>query len=344
MSSEPAKIILDDAKKIIKKLDFITLKNKSILITGANGLIGSNLSACLAELSETSNCPKKTVFLCHSTSNVFSEIYTFNGSSVVYGDLSGDLKFLDELGKFDYIIHAAGYGQPGKFMADPIKTLKINTSATFALLNLLNPNGRFLFISTSELYSGLKSSPHKESEIGNTNTDHHRACYIEAKRCGEAICNSFSSNGISASSARVALAYGPGTKENDHRVINQFIQRGICEDAITLFDAGQAKRTYCYVSDTVEILWHILFHGDKSIYNVGGCSKATIASLAKMIGNSLNKPVIFPKENKDLSGAPDDVSLDMTLVREDFNKTEYQSLERGLAQTIRYQKLLYKKE
>lgn len=336
------KILLNDATVVVSKIDFKLLKNKSILITGCTGLIGINLIASLRVLCETNEGPSKVVCAAHSSLELISgSLFDFQEAIVVSGDLSEDVDFLRQNGPFDFIIHSAGYGQPGKFMADPVKTLALNTKCTLDLFSLLNSGGSFLFISTSEVYSGLEQSPFKESQIGTTNTDHQRGCYIEAKRCGEAICNAHATKDVFAKSARVALCYGPGTKRDDHRVLNQFIQRALRDEMISLQDMGHAKRTYCYVSDTVEILWNILLHGTSAIYNVGGHSRTTIAELARSIGNILDVPTIFPNAEKDMTDAPADVSLDMELVEREFSKNSYVGIEDGLRATIEFQKSLY---
>ena len=106
-----------------------------------------------------------------------------------------------------------------EFMQNPVKTLQLNTSTTLLLFEKLLPGGKFLFISTSELYSGLSHPPFTEQQIGTTNTTHPRACYIEGKRCGEAIVNAFREQGVNAKSARLALAYGPGTEAKRYACI-----------------------------------------------------------------------------------------------------------------------------
>jgi UDP-glucuronate decarboxylase len=331
-------IIEEDAQRMLAMMELHQLLGKSILLTGASGLIGTYFIATLRELAHRSGKPIKLTAVVQSELPV--PLLDFAGGRVVKGDLT-DLDFVCGLGKFDYIIHAAGYGQPGRFMEDQIKTLKLNTSTTFALFDRLAENGHFLFVSTSEVYNGNLNPPYQETQIGMTNTTHPRSCYIEAKRCGEAICNAYRNLGVKANSARLALAYGPGTKPTDRRVINSFIERGLSLGEITLQDMGAANRTYCYVSDAVEILWHILLRGEGAIYNVGGMSRITIADLACKIGNYLDVPVKYPTTVQEISGAPEDVSLDMSLVEKEFKKTQYVSFDEGLARTIEWQRNLY---
>lgn len=341
MDNPLVSIIEKDARKVLAQANLKNLANKSILLTGASGLLGTYFLASLRELARKGYAPQSVTAVVHSELTVpLTSFLDFEGARVVQGDLT-DLGFATELGTFDYIIHAAGYGQPGRFMEDQVKTIKLNTCTTQALFECLATGGHFLFLSSSEVYSGLSTPPYRETQIGTTNTTHPRSCYIEAKRCGEAICNAYRARGVKANSARLALAYGPGTKIADRRVINAFIERGATQGAITLQDMGAARRTYCYVSDAIEILWHILLGGTEPIYNVGGLSRTTIAELARQVGRHMGVPVHFPKDAHDLGGAPEDVYLDMTLVRKEFNKSEYISLDEGLASTIEWQKALY---
>jgi len=336
-----SEIIIKDAEKILEKIDLSEMEGKSILITGASGLIGTYFLACLKVLSGNKKIGKITA-VCGSKYPLYlNDLINYPEIEIAVGDLT-NYEFHQKLPMADYIIHAAGYGQPGRFMENPTKTLKLNTEITFYLFDKLKNNGKFLFLSTSEVYSGLTNPPHKEFEVGSTNTTHPRSCYIEAKRCGEVICNAYGARGVKAKSARLSLAYGPGTKPDDLRVLNSFIQKAT-QGNIELLDYGEAKRTYCYISDAIEILWNILLFGKEPVYNVGGISSITIADLARKIGKHLNVPAVFPKISSDkISGAPVDVSLDMTKVKNEFGKTKYVSFDEGLARTIKWQKELYK--
>jgi UDP-glucuronate decarboxylase len=341
MNNPLVTFIEKDANNIASVIDYSKIIGKSILITGASGLLGIFFLATLRELARRGNAAKSVTATVHSEIVApFNSFLDFEGVRVKQGDLT-DMTFIEGLGKFDLIIHAAGYGQPGRFMEDQIKTIKLNTTTTLALFDSLTTEGHFLFISTSEVYSGLSNPPFNETQIGTTNTTHLRSCYIEAKRCGEAICNAYRARGVNAHSARLALAYGPGTKPRDRRVINSFIERGINDRVITLQDMGSAKRTYCYVSDAVEILFHILTVGTEPVYNVGGTSRTTIAELANMVGQYLKVPVEFPQIATEMSGAPEDVYLDMKLVENEFKKIKFVDFQDGLAKTIEWQKELY---
>lgn len=335
------KIIINDAKNIINKVSFASLDNKPILITGAAGLIGTYLLACLYLLSTSKQFKLKVNLLIYSGLPEFiTPLINELDCNIYQGDIT-NTQFCKTLPKADFIIHAAGYGQPGKFMENPIKTIQINTTATLDLFEHLNSDGSFLFLSSSEVYSGLSNPPFNESQIGNTNTDHPRSSYIEGKRTGETICNEYRRLGINAKSARVSLAYGPGTKQHDKRVLNNFIEKALNQGKIEMLDQGEARRTYCYITDAVELLWKILLFGKDNVYNVGGVSRTTIAELANLIARQTGVSVVFPKNPSDFLGAPDDVYLDLTKVKQEFGKLKFVSLEDGIKTTINWQKNLY---
>ncbi|OGI69676.1 hypothetical protein A3A09_02995 [Candidatus Nomurabacteria bacterium RIFCSPLOWO2_01_FULL_42_20] len=355
------KILEEDAILISKRVNLEELLGKQLIITGASGLIGINFLMSLKEFSRKNKkqkLPQITAIFYNDVPKYFKEILNFENLTIKIGDIT-DQGFVDSFPEGDYIIHAAGYGQPGKFMQDKIKTIAINTAATLYLLKKLKAGGKFLFLSTSEVYSGLSNPPFRENQIGTTNTTHPRACYIEGKRCCEAICNIYFEKGILARSARLSLAYGPGTKPGDMRVLNSFIEKGLT-GKIEMMDQGEAKRTYCYVSDAVEMMWNILLFGRQPVYNVGGFSDVTIAGLANKIGKLLNAEVVtptnegeegtevsrpnVPPHDRKIIGAPDDVRLDMSLAAEEFKKrkNDYVSLDEGLKKTIEWQKELYK--
>ena len=336
-----AKFILDDCLKIIDNENFVELNEKTVLITGATGLIGHYLIGVLDNISKKGIKPKK-IYVVHQSylPIYFNDLCNNLNVEFVKGDLTDDF-FLKKIPNADYIIHAAGYGQPGKFLDNKIKTIELNTKATIATLNKLNSNGKYVFLSTSEVYNGLDNPPFNENQIGTTNPRDDRACYIEGKRCGEAIVNSFHSQGKNAKSIRLSLAYGPGTKKDDARVLNNFIQKSLIYNKIELLDSGLSLRTYLYVLDAVDIIFKILFKGQSNLYNLGGESRVSILELANLIAEIIGVNVAVPKINTGLIGAPSDVFLDMSLFKNEFKFDEFIPLEIGLRNTVEWQKNLY---
>ncbi|HVU06295.1 MAG TPA: NAD-dependent epimerase/dehydratase family protein [Candidatus Paceibacterota bacterium] len=335
-----ADLIYKDAESIAEATDLSSLQGKSVLITGITGLVGTYFAASLKQ-AEANGIAVKVIAVVHNAPDAYFKELLPKGSEIIAGDLT-DPAFLQSLPSADIVIHAAGYGQPGKFLSDPVKTLALNTLATSMLAEKVKTGGKFLFVSTSEIYSGSKNVPYKETDIGTTGPEHPRACYIEGKRSGEAIADAYRAKGLDAKAARLSLAYGPGTKKGDQRVLNSFIEKAL-NGEIAMMDSGAAKRTYCYVTDAVEMMWKILLSGKEFVYNVGGESKTTIAELAAKIGGIAGAPVKAGASAQALGGAPEDVWLDLSKAKKEFSKTDFVGLDAGLARTIEWQRILYGK-
>jgi UDP-glucuronate decarboxylase len=334
------KIVLEDVERIKSRIDLSSLNKKRVLITGGSGLIGHYLLNLLVNLVESDGLQIEI----DSISKRIPPTHSVSNSSLVNSlqvDLGKEFK-LDIRRKYDFIIHAAGYGQPQKFLTDEISTLSINGASTISLSKYLEEGGTFLFLSTSEVYLGSINFPNTEADFGHIGPDHQRAPYVIGKSYGETVMSSLRRTGVDAKIARVALAYGPGTARDDSRVLNEFVRRGILEKKISLMDQGKAIRTYCYVADTVEMLMNIALYGKSMIYNVGGISRVTVLELAEMVGETLGVKVTTSLKESFLTSAPQEVSLDMTKYTQEFGAVDFQSLQKGLEHTINWQReILY---
>ncbi len=333
-------VIIQAASQICDRVSLDQLAGTSVVVTGASGLIGTHFLACLAILRDRGVNVRVQAWVKSEPPPHLVEIAATGGFQIVQANLA-DFAEYSRIPEADVIIHAAGYAQPLRFMANAAATLQINTAATLALLQRVRPGGHFLFVSSSEVYAGLREGRFAESDIGTTTPYHPRASYIEGKRSGEAACFAYRSQGVHATSVRLGDVYGPGTRPHDKRALNSFIERALCQRKIELLDAGTAVRTYCYVADAVELLWQMLLHGEEAVYNAGGRSSVSIAELATIIGRIVGVPVTVPSTHAEVAGAPAALRLDLTKTDAEFHKTIYVGLEEGLGATIEWQRELY---
>ena len=333
-------VIARDAAQICERVNLGKLAGQTVLITGASGLLGTYFLATLAHLKQNGVPVQAIAQVRSQPASHTSELVKRGAFQLIQADVS-DPAECAALPQADVIIHSAGYAQPLVFMANPAATYQLNTTATVTLLQKLKAGGSFLFLSSTEVYNGLTNKLVTEADIGTTTPAHPRACYIEGKRGGETICHAFRSQGVHATSARLAMTYGPGTRRGDKRAMNSFIEKALRHGKIELTDAGQALRTYGYVSDAVELLWQAALHGTQPVYNVGGHSTVTIAELALLVGKLTDTPVIFPTTDQEIAGAPAEVRLDLRRAENEFHKHAYVSMEEGLRATIDWQRELY---
>lgn len=335
-------ILVSDAKKIATSMDFKNLSKKKIIITGANGLIGINFLTSLLQISK--NFSGIEIYaVIHSSPSEFLLPFLNNKEVTIFrGDLTDEL-FIESLPTVDIIIHAAGSGIPSQFLSNKLSSLKINTVTTIKLFEKLNKEGRFLFLSSSDLYNGLEASKYSEDQIGTTNTNHPRACYIEGKRTGETICNIFREMGIKAYAVRLSLTYGPGVSFEDSRVLPSFIRKAL-NGSIEMLDSGNVSRTFCYISDAIEMMWFVLLNGNDSLYNIGGIENIKVKDLGKLIGKLLKVPVIFPTTDLSILGAPQNVEININRFLQESKKESFVELQEGLVNTIDWFRYLSKND
>ncbi len=334
------KIINYDVESIVKKVDLSNTYNKTMLITGATGLLGTYLVSTMIKQSEIGKGLKKLYLIAHNNIPPFLKyVENIEWIDILYGDLCDD-NFVKGLPNADYIINAAGYGQPAEFIKAPEKTIKLNTTLNLMLLEKLNKDGSYLFISSSGIYNGLNKDFFSESDIGNTNPYHPRACYIEGKRCGEAIVNAYRCKGVDAKSVRLSYTYGPGVKKNDERALYSFISKGK-NGNISLLDDGSAERIYCYVSDAVEMILNVFLWGKNEVYNVGAKNKITILELANIIAEKCKVDAV-PSSNKvGISGNALIERLDISRYEKEFGEKQFIDINEGVNRTINWISDLY---
>lgn len=325
-----SEVIFDDAAKVIEAVDFSPLEGASVFLTGATGLLGTHFLTTLCLLKERG---------MHI--NVFAEHHSTPAEYTLDIARRGGILLMNKIPKgADVVIHAAGYAQPLLFTSNPAATIELNTLVTQELLKTLWPGGKFLFVSSSEVYSGLKKSLAQETDIGTTTPYHPRACYIEGKRCGEAICDAYRKAGVHAVSARLSLAYGPGTRKHDKRAMSTFIEKALTLGKVEMEYAGKESRTYCYIQDAVKMLWQVALYGTQPVYNVGGKQLTRTVDMVESIGKITGAKVTSPVA-EEMVGAPETICLDMSRIETEFGKTDYISLEDGLKRTIDWQRDLY---
>jgi len=293
----------------------------NVLITGASGLIGLNLCREILE----KKIGKIFVNYRNEIEKPFLSVLNPQRVTPVVGDIN-DLLFLNQLPKFDVIFHLSGYGQPKKFLENPDATFSMNSFSTDVLLNKkLNKNGKFIFMSSSEVYAN-GTFPSEDSKI-LLDLENARNPYILGKLAGESLVNVARQKGVDAKSIRICLAYGPGFKKNDNRVINELIMRGCDTGEVSLMDDGSARRKYIYINDSVNMIMNITFNGKQNLYNVGGKEELSILDLAKEIALQTNSKVSIKKKKNAAIGSPAFAGVLISRYEKEFGEVSLTSIK-----------------
>ena len=335
-----SQILQADASFLVDKHGGSIAYNSSILITGASGLIGINLLSFF--ISSRFKEKKLNIYISAPSEQGLDFIKSiYPNESIYILDISlDDLSPSNTNHSFDYIFHLATYGQPNRFTAEADKTMHLNSIGVIKLFQFLSPNGIFFFCSSSEVYSGNINYPHKEEEIGTTNTVHPRACYIEGKRFGETYCYLKSQQGIKAFSGRISLSYGPGFRSNDKRVLNEFIFNGLQKKEIRMLDDGNAVRVYCYVRDTIDMILGLIQTDHFMPINFCGREEISILSLGNLISKECSCNLVVGPKNTTLIGAPQIVSSCPERIINLINKNNFVKMSEGIKNAVKWAKLI----
>jgi UDP-glucuronate decarboxylase len=303
-----------------------------ILVTGGAGFLGSNL--CYRLLCN----PNNEVFCldnlsCSSGANIkpFLQHKNFHFINL---DVCDTGFYLSDL---DYIYHLACPASPEWYSRDPIKTLMTSVIGTKNMLDLANKTGaRMLFTSTSEVYGDPEVHPQPESYNGNVSITGPRACYDEGKRAAETLCADYKrTTNVDIRVVRLFNTYGPNMAYNDGRVVSNFITQALESKPITIYGSGEQTRSFCYVSDMIDMLWQVMTNDNNyGPMNLGNDQEFTIEQLADIVGR-LTKFDQFI--HKDLPADDPKVRKpDLSKYKRVFSKRLYLPLEDGVLKTIEF--------
>ena len=126
--------------------------------------------------------------------------------------------------------------------------------------------------------------------------------------------------------------------------MNEFIKRSLNDGSLTMMDAGQAVRCFCFVSDAVEMMLNTLFASKEILYNLSGVDNKTILQVAELITNELSVPLNIPPKEEKIEGTPSQLVLSNARYCHEFKKTSFIPFETGLKKTVNWLKLLKEKE
>ncbi len=261
------------------------LSDKTFLIAGAAGFVPSYV--CQNYLEKGATVYGLDNFITGSEENIeiLSKYEKFHFEKCNIYESLPDFKDVE----FDYILSLASPASPIDFKIIPLEIMRVNSEGTLKLLELASRhNARFLEASTSEVYGDPEIHPQVESYVGHVNPIGPRSCYDESKRFAEALTMSFYNKyKVDTRIIRIFNTYGPRMRPNDGRVIPNFINQALRGNDITIYGDGSQTRSFCYVTDLVNAMEHVLMLGDHMPYNIGNPDEYTIKEAAEFINQAL---------------------------------------------------------
>lgn len=272
--------------ELVNKISSI-YKGKTILISGATGMIGQNIVSLLLSMND---CQKTKIrVIAHARNKekaefVFKHYKNRNDISFIFSDIVN----LDTNEHVDYIIHTASITGGSKQHLDfPMRTISVALEGTKRILDLaLKNKASSIFLSSLEVYgfTGNRETNIIESDFGYIDCTNPRSSYSESKRMSECMFSAYAKQfGISTYIARLTASFGQGVSPSDKRVFAQFAQSIINKQDIILKSTGESVRDYCDAEDVASALLFIMARGNSGeAYNIANMNtEISIKDMAK---------------------------------------------------------------
>lgn len=255
------------------------MENKTALVTGGAGFLGSHL--CDKLISEGMKVICLDNLLTGRIENI-EHLFLNENFQFIKHDVTN---FIHIPGSLDYILHFASPASPIDYLKYPIQTLKVGSLGTHKALGLAKEKkARFLLASTSEVYGDPLIHPQKEDYWGNVNPVGPRGVYDEAKRFAEAMTMAYQRyHGLETRIVRIFNTYGPRMRLDDGRALPAFISQALKGEDITVFGDGLQTRSFCYVSDLMDGIYKLLLSDEKLPVNIGNPVEITIKEFAEEV-------------------------------------------------------------
>lgn len=279
------RIIYEDCLYIIQNIDKEKLKNKSFLITGASGMIGSYIAYVLKVLNDKYNMNIHIILNVRDKNKLREEILNDKNVEIIIQDVVSPFYYEKNI---DYIVHAASPASPKIMVNHPFEVNIANTIGTYNTLILAKEKkvSGYLFVSSREIYGEPIDSDYfkEDGMLGYVNPLIPRNGYAEGKKAAENMCVSIKEEyGINTKIVRLAHTYGPGMSINDGRVQADFLKNVMNNEDIIMKSDGKSIRTYTYVADAILAIFKVLLSSNDIVYNVSDDKEISIRELAEVL-------------------------------------------------------------
>lgn len=260
--------------------------NGTVLVTGATGLIGSNLIKYLLMNNY------RVIGFVRNVEKARKKLPQSDMLSLVVGDINEPLLLSDNI---DYIVHGASNTSSKAFVDEPVDIINTALKGTQNMLELAREKQvkSFVYLSSMEVYgSPLTDEKINENHSTNLDTMSVRSSYPESKRMCESICTAYYKQyGVPIKVIRLTQTFGSGVEYNDNRVFAEFVRCAIEGRDIVLHTKGETKRCYLSTDDAVDAIMTVLLKGKNGeAYNAANeetyCS---IYEMAQMVAHECTK-------------------------------------------------------
>lgn len=318
------------------------LNEKSFLVTGGAGFIGSHIAEYLLKHGA------QTVRVLDNLSNGFQSnidiLSKYKGFEFIEGDIRNLETCITATKGIDHVSHQAALGSVPRSIKEPFYTNDVNVGGFVNMLKAAVDNKvkSFVYASSSSVYGDEPTLPKKEDRIGNCLSP-----YAVSKRTNELYAEVFSNiYKLPLIGFRYFNIFGPRQDPDGPyaAVIPLFVKGILNKTDVFINGDGSQTRDFTYVDNAVQINIKAMLTSNNvafnNVYNVAIGEKFSIEYLFETISEKLkikHTPTYRAPRDGDIQNSLADISKAKSLL--DYQPTK--KFEIGLDDTIKYFYELY---
>lgn len=331
-------------------------QNRSILITGGAGFIGSNFILNYLKNNPTHKVYNLDLLTYAGNLENLKAIENHSNYQFIKGDIC-DRNLVQEI--FDKylitdVIHFAAESHVDNSIIRPDSFIQTNINGTFTLIDVARnqwmkesfvfkencESNRFHHISTDEVYGSLGETGY----FTETTPYAPNSPYSASKAASDMIVRSyFHTYGMNVVTTNCSNNYGP--HQHIEKLIPTVIRKALANENIPIYGDGKNIRDWLYVLDHCEALENVFKEGKSGeVYNIGGDAEKNNLEVAHTICNILDE--LKPKKSgsykdlisfvKDRPGHDRRYAIDATKIKENLGWKSKLSFDDGIKKTVQW--------
>lgn len=311
--------------------------NKTYLVTGGAGFIGSSLADFLLKkdykvvvIDNFCNFYDPSIKRNNVKDNLDNPNYKLYEIDL---RCKSDVEKVFRENKIDVVIHLAAMAGVRPSIENPILYQEVNCIGTQNLLEVMKEYGvkNLVMASSSSVYGNNKKVPFKETDI----VDYAISPYAATKKSNEVMTHVYHKLfNMNVIMLRFFTVYGP--RQRPDLAINKFTRLMLNDEEVTMFGDGTTSRDYTYIDDIVYGIYssinYVLNNNDVyEIVNLGNSSPISLKEMINTIAEVLNKePKIkeMPMQQGDVNITYADISKAKEMLNYDLKTPFKEGIEK----------------
>jgi len=289
----------------------IILKNKTILVTGSSGFIGSNLVKRLLE----ENDDVKVIGLDNMNDYYdvnlkeyrLDKLKRYSNYVFIKGNLSDKeliMKIFDEY-KPNIVVNLAAQAGVRYSITNPDAYIESNIIGFYNILEACRHYSveHLVYASSSSVYGGNTKIPFSTDD----KVDNPVSLYAATKKSNELLAHAYSKlYDIPSTGLRFFTVYGPAGRPD--MAYFEFTNKLINHEIIKIFNYGNCKRDFTYIDDIVEGIIRVMKGAPEkkkgedglplapyAIYNIGNSNPENLLDFVQILQEELVNVGVLPK-------------------------------------------------